>query len=67
MRFRLLTCSKEHIRQALQLGMSVGQGRFAEAVCARAGIRFNSGKRGRPEGQLQDGVRRDEKQADFRF
>ncbi len=39
------------IRQALQLGMPVGQGRFAELVCAMAGVRFNSGKRGRPEGK----------------
>jgi putative transposase len=57
----------EDIRQALRLSMPVGQERFAEAVCAQAGIRFNSGKRGRPEGQLREGVQRDEKQADFGF
>ena len=39
------------IRQALQLGMPVGGDRFAELVCAKACIRFNSGKRGRPEGK----------------
>lgn len=37
------------IRQALQLGMPVGNDRFAEAICARLGIRHNSGKRGRPD------------------
>lgn len=37
------------IRQALHLGMSVGNDRFAEAICARLGIRHNSGKRGRPD------------------
>jgi hypothetical protein len=31
------------------------------------GIRFNSGKRGWPEGQLRDRVQREEKQADFGF
>ena len=39
------------IRQALQLGMPIGRDRFAELVCATAGVRFNSGKRGRPEGK----------------
>ena len=44
------------IRQALQLGMPVGNnGRFAEAICARAGIRRNSGKRGRPVGGAKGG------------
>lgn len=37
------------IRQALQLGMPVGNHRFAEAICAQLGIRHNSGKRGRPD------------------
>ena len=37
------------IRQALQLGMPVGNKRFAEAICAQLGIRHNSGKRGRPD------------------
>ena len=41
------------IRQALQLGIPVGGDRFAELLCAAAGIRFNSGKRGRPEGKPQ--------------
>jgi putative transposase len=55
------------IRQALQLGMPVGQGRFAELVCATAGIRFNSGKRGRPEGRLQNEVAPTAGQKDFGF
>jgi putative transposase len=38
----------DDIRQAVQLGMPVGSGRFAEAICGRLGIRHNSGKRGRP-------------------
>ena len=37
------------IRQALQLGMPVGNKRFAEAICAQLGIRHNSGKQGRPD------------------
>lgn len=36
------------IGQALRLGMPAGNQRFAETLCARLGIRFNSGKRGRP-------------------
>lgn len=35
------------VREALKLGMPLGSERFAEAVCARLGIRRNSGKRGR--------------------
>lgn len=42
------------IRQALQLGMPVGENRFAELACAKAGVRFNSGKRGRPEGKPKE-------------
>jgi putative transposase len=38
-----------NIRQALQLGMPVGNDRFAEAICAELGIRHNSGMRGRPD------------------
>ena len=38
----------EDIRKALQLGMPVGNVRFAEAICARLGIRHNTGQRGRP-------------------
>ena len=55
------------IRQALQLGMPVGRERFAESVCAKAGIRFNSGKRGRPEGKPQDQVAPMATQEDFGF
>ena len=36
------------IGQALRLGMPIGNGRFAETLCARLGIRLNSGRRGRP-------------------
>ena len=55
------------IRQALQLGMPVGQDRFAELVCARAGIRFNSGKRGRPAGKAKDEMLPIAGQGDFGF
>jgi len=55
------------IRQALQLGMPIGQDRFAELVCATAGIRFNSGKRGRPKGKPQDEAAPMAGQADFGF
>lgn len=34
------------VRQALRLGMPLGSERFAEAVCARLGIRRNTGKQG---------------------
>ncbi len=55
------------IRQALQLGMPVGRNRFAELVCATAGIQFNSGKRGRPEGKPQNEVAPIAGQKDFGF
>lgn len=55
------------IRQALQLGMPVGRDRFAESICATVGVRFNSGKRGRPEGAPQDGPERIDGQRDFGF
>ena len=38
------------VREALKLGMPLGSERFAEAICARLGIRRNSGKRGRTPG-----------------
>jgi putative transposase len=38
----------DDIRQALQLGMPLGSAQFAETLCARAGLRRNSGKRGKP-------------------
>lgn len=38
----------DDIRQALQLGMPVGNERFAETICAQQGIRYNTGQRGRP-------------------
>lgn len=39
------------IREAMKLGMPLGSNRFAEAICARLGVRSNSGKRGRIAGQ----------------
>jgi hypothetical protein len=39
------------IRQALRLGMPLGEGRFAEEVCAKLRIRINTGERGRPESE----------------
>ena len=38
------------VRETLKLGMPLGSERFAEAVCARLGIRRNTGKRGRAPG-----------------
>jgi putative transposase len=55
------------IRLALQLGMPVGQDRFAAVVCARAGIRFNSGKRGRQEGKPYHEAASIAGQGDFGF
>lgn len=39
------------IREALKLGMPLGNDRFSEAICAQVGIRRNSGKRGRIAGE----------------
>jgi putative transposase len=55
------------IRQALQLGMPVGNDRFAEAICAGAGIRRNSGKRGRPVGDAAECPAQLHGQKDFGF
>ena len=38
------------VREALKLGMPLANERFAETICARLGIRRNSGKRGRTPG-----------------
>ena len=38
------------VREALKLGIPLGSQRFAEAICARLGIRRNTGKRGRAPG-----------------
>ncbi len=55
------------IRQALQLGMPVGQNRFAELICAKAGVRVNSGRRGRPEGTSENEILPVAGQGDFGF
>jgi putative transposase len=55
------------IRQALQLGMPVGNDRYADVICAKAGVRRNSGKRGRPAGEMVDGPSRLDGQEDFGF
>ena len=57
------------IRTALQLGMPVGSERFAETICARMGIRHNTGQRGRPNrpNETQDDLELSTDQADFGF
>jgi len=55
------------IRQALQLGMLVGQDRFAELVCAKAGIRFDTGKHGQMEGKPQKRGRANGRTKEFRI
>jgi putative transposase len=42
------------VREALKLGMPLGSERFAETICARLGIRRNTGKRGRVPGNEPD-------------
>jgi putative transposase len=42
------------VREALKLGMPLGSERFAETICARLGIRRNTGKRGRVPGEETD-------------
>ena len=39
------------VREALKLGMPLGSERFADTICARLGIRRNTGKRGRAPGE----------------
>ncbi|HMV59515.1 MAG TPA: hypothetical protein PKD38_20150 [Nitrospira sp.] len=39
------------IREALRLGMPLGNERFAETICTRLGIRRNTGKRGGSSGE----------------
>ena len=55
------------IRQALRLGMPVGNGRFAESLCARLGIRVNSGKWGRPVAKESSAPEPVAEQQDFGF
>ncbi|MCB4359293.1 hypothetical protein [Quatrionicoccus australiensis] len=42
------------IRQAEQLGIPIGNERFAETICGREGVLHNSGKRGRPNGPANE-------------
>jgi putative transposase len=42
------------VREALKLGMPLGSDRFAETICARLGIRRNTGKRGRLPGDERE-------------
>ncbi len=42
------------VREALKLGMPLGSERFAETICARLGIRRNTGKRGRAPGEERE-------------
>ena len=42
------------VREALRLGMPLGSERFAETLCARQGIRRNTGKRGRTPNDARD-------------
>jgi len=42
------------VRQALRLGIPLGSERFVDVICARLGIRRNTGKRGRIAGDATD-------------
>jgi putative transposase len=57
----------DDIRRALRLGMPLGSERFAEAVCAKLGIRRNSGKRGRPAAEGGEQPAMPAGQQDFGF
>ena len=57
----------DDIRAALRLGMPLGSERFAEAICARLGVRRNSGKRGRAAGEAKPQGRHALEQHDFGF
>jgi len=55
------------IREALRLGMPLGNERFAEMICTRLGIRRNTGKRGRSSGDSRDAKSPITKQQGFGF
>lgn len=55
------------IREALRLGMPLGSERFAEAICARLGMRRNSGRRGRVAGEPDRAQTMTNEQRDFGF
>ena len=57
----------DDIREALRLGMPLGNERFAEAICVRLGVRRNSGKRGRVPAQGDSGQAAATEQRDFGF
>lgn len=54
-------------RQALQLGMPLGNDRFAEAICARLGVRLNTGQRGRPARTAPDAEMPPDGQSELQF
>lgn len=51
---QLDTDTASDVRHALQLGMPLGSERFAATICARLGIRRNTGKRGRSPGDERE-------------
>lgn len=44
------------VREAMKLGMPLGSERFGEAICARLGMRRNTGKRGREAGDERESL-----------
>lgn len=55
------------IREALKLGMPLGSERFSETICARLGIRRNTGKRGRAPGDERESLPAQIEQQEFGF
>ena len=55
------------VREALKLGMPLGSERFAETICARLGIRRNTGKRGRATSEERDAATVATEQQGFGF
>jgi putative transposase len=55
------------VREALRLGMPLGSERFAETICARLGIRRNTGKRGRTPNDAHDSPTAQTEQQRFGF
>ena len=57
----------DDIHKALQLGMSLGNERFAKRICGYQGIRRNSGQRARPIRPVDETNMRSILQQDFGF